>query len=105
MNRAGDSTVTKVGPIFVDKSEPISGLVVDGDDFMMDLTDVYSRSQVTGKYRIVFTDIIIVIERFIIIRRRRNTCIAQISTASTLNALYNTPPKKLTRTSNKLTKQ
>ncbi|XP_033637723.1 uncharacterized protein LOC117298529 [Asterias rubens] len=48
VNRAGDSTVTKVGPIFVDLSEPSSGLVVDGDDFMMDLTDTYSRSQVTG---------------------------------------------------------
>ncbi len=52
MNRAGDSTVTKVGPIFVDKSEPSSGLVVDGHDFMMDLTDAYSRSQVTGMYNI-----------------------------------------------------
>ena len=48
MNRAGDGTATKVGPIFVDLSEPSSGLVVDGDDFMMDLTDTYSRSQVTG---------------------------------------------------------
>ncbi|XP_033637389.1 uncharacterized protein LOC117298318 isoform X2 [Asterias rubens] len=48
VNRAGDGTATKVGPIFVDLSQPSSGLVVDGDDFMMDLTDAYSRSQVTG---------------------------------------------------------
>ena len=50
MNSAGDSVGTRVGPIFVDKSEPSSGLVVDGDDFMIDLTDTKSRSQVTGKY-------------------------------------------------------
>ncbi len=48
MNRAGNSTVTAVGPIFVDDSEPSSGFVVDGNDFMMDLTDAFSRSHVTG---------------------------------------------------------
>ncbi|XP_071798137.1 uncharacterized protein [Asterias amurensis] len=47
-NHAGDSIVTKVGPIFVDKSEPSSGIVVDGDNFMNDLTDSYSTGKVTG---------------------------------------------------------
>ena len=48
INRAGDNIQSQLGPIFVDSSEPIAGLVVDGTDFRMDLTDSGDRGQVTG---------------------------------------------------------
>ncbi|XP_038050728.1 uncharacterized protein LOC119723897 [Patiria miniata] len=48
VNQAGDSIQTQVGPIFVDLSEPTAGLVVDGMDFKMDLTDSGDRTQVAG---------------------------------------------------------
>ncbi|XP_022102001.1 uncharacterized protein LOC110985344 [Acanthaster planci] len=48
VNQAGDSVQTQVGPIFVDLSEPTVGLVADGMDFKMDITDSGDRSQVSG---------------------------------------------------------
>ncbi|XP_038062441.1 uncharacterized protein LOC119732930 [Patiria miniata] len=47
-NHAGDSVLSQLGPIFVDSSEPTAGLVVDGMDFKMDMTDSADRTQVTG---------------------------------------------------------